>query len=252
MNVLLVTGGSRGLGADIARQAARRGWHVGVNYTSNEESAQEVAADVRRQGVKATIIQADVSVPGEVEDMFNRTQQDLGPITGLVNSAGVATGIGPIEDLDIDATRRMLDINVYGLFLCCRCAVKLMSKRHGGHGGVIVNISSAAARTASPGAFVDYAAAKAAVDTLTIGLAREQGPQGIRVFGVRPGVINTDMVAAGAELSPAWLDGVVAGTPLGRIGEVSDVSSAVLWMLSEEASHSTGTIVDISGGRATQ
>jgi NAD(P)-dependent dehydrogenase (short-subunit alcohol dehydrogenase family) len=184
MNVLLVTGGSRGIGANIARRAAERGWHVCVNYTSNEDRAQEVASDVRSQGVKAAVVQADVSVPGEVEAMFDRTEQELGPITGLVNNAGVATGIGPIEELDIDATRRMLDVNVFGLFVCCRCAVKRMPKRYGGQGGVIVNISSSATRSASPGRFVDYAAGKAAVDTLTIGLAKEQGPHGIRAFSV--------------------------------------------------------------------
>ena len=252
MSVLLVTGGSRGIGADIARLASERGWHVGVNYTADEESAESVAADVRSHGVQASVIRADVSKPDEVEALFSRTEEQLGSITGLVNSAGVATGIGPIDELDIDETRRMLEINVFGLFVCCRCAVKRMAKRHGGRGGAIVNISSAAARSASPGAFVDYAASKAAVDTLTIGLAKEQGPQGIRVYGVRPGVINTDMVEAAAARSPAWLEGIIASTPIGQIGEVRDVSSAVLWLLSEEARHSTGTIIDISGGRGTQ
>ncbi len=252
MSVLLVTGGSRGLGAGVARLAAERGWHVGINYAADEESAQDVAAEVRRQGMKACVVKADVSNPDEVEVMFGRTEEELGPITGVVNSAGISTGIGPIEELDIDATRRMLDINVFGLFLCCRSAVKRMAKRHGGQGGAIVNISSASARTASPGSFVDYAAGKSAVDTLTIGLAKEQGPQGIRVYGVRPGVINTDMVAVAAKQSPAWLEAVVAGTPNGLIGEVCDVSGAVLWLLSQEARHSSGTIIDISGGRATQ
>ena len=251
MNVLLVTGGSRGIGANIARRAAERGWHVCVNYTSNEDRAQEVASDVRSQGVKAAVVQADVSVPGEVEAMFDRTEQELGPITGLVNNAGVATTVrGPIEELDIDSTRRMLDVNVFGVFVCCRCAVKRMSKRYGGQGGVIVNISSSAARSASPGRWVDYAAGKAAVDTLTIGLAKEPGPHGIRVFGVRPGFIKTDMAATGA--NPSLLERAIAGTPLGRIGEVDDVSNAVIWMLSEEARHSTGTIIDVSGGRWTQ
>jgi NAD(P)-dependent dehydrogenase (short-subunit alcohol dehydrogenase family) len=252
MSVLLVTGGSRGIGADVARLASERGWDVGINYTAAEASARQVATEVRGQGRKAAVIQADVSAPDEVEAMFRRTEEELGPITGLVNSAGLATGIGAIEDLDIEETRRMLEVNVFGLYVCCRCAVRRMAKRHGGGGGTIVNISSASARSASPGAFVDYAASKAAVDTLTLGLAKEQGAQGIHVYGVRPGVINTDMVAAAAEINPAWLENVVATTPLGRIGEVRDVSSAVLWLLSDEAHHSTGTILDISGGRITQ
>ncbi|MBT4487660.1 MAG: SDR family oxidoreductase [Rhodospirillaceae bacterium] len=252
MSVLLVTGGSRGIGADVARLASERGWHVGINYTADEDSAQNVASDVRDQGMKATVVRADISKPDDVEKLFSRTAEELGQITGVVNSAGIATGIGPIEELDIEATHRMLEINVFGLFLCCRAAVQRMAKRHGGQGGAIVNISSAASRSYSPGSFVDYAAGKAAVDTLTIGLAKEQAPQGICVFGVRPGVINTDMVKAGAELSPEWLKTVVASTPNGRIGEVRDVSGAVLWLLSEEARHSTGSIIDISGGRATQ
>ncbi len=252
MGVLLVTGGSRGIGAGVAQLAAEKGWHVGINYTSNEESAEEVAADVRGHGMKACVVKADVANPDDVEALFSQTERELGPITGLVNSAGVATGIGPIEDLDIEQTHRMLDINVFGLFVCCRSAVKRMARRHGGKGGTIVNISSAAARSYAPGAFVDYAAGKAAVDCLTIGLAKEQAPEGISVFGVRPGIINTDMVKEAAKINPAWLEGVLAGTPNGRVGEVEDVSSAVLWLLSADAQHSTGSIIDISGGRCTQ
>ena len=252
MGVLLVTGGSRGIGAGVARSAAENGWHIGINSPSNKESAEDVAAYVRSQGVKACVVKADVSNPDNVEAMFSRTEEELGPITGLVNSAGISSGIGPIEDHDLEQTHHMLEINVFGLYACCRSAVQRMAKRHGGQGGTIVNISSAAARTHAPGSFVDYAAGKAAVDSLTIGLAQEQAPQGIFVYGVRPGVINTDMVKEAAKISPAWLEGILAGTPNGRIGEVEDVSSAVLWLLSEDAHHSTGSIIDISGGRATQ
>lgn len=252
MSVLLVTGGSRGIGADIARLASGKGWHVGINCLADEESAQNVAANVRSNGVKASVTKADISVPEEVETLFRRTEEDLGPITGLVNSAGIATGIGSIDALDIDATGRMFEVNVFGLFVCCRCAVRRMAKRHGGEGGTIVNVSSAAAKSAAPGAFIDYAAGKAAVDTITTGLAKEQGPQGIRVYGVRPGLINTDLVSAKAATNPSWLEGHIASTPLGRIGEVRDVSNAVLWLLSDEAKHATGTIIDISGGRITQ
>ncbi|MBT6429569.1 MAG: SDR family NAD(P)-dependent oxidoreductase, partial [Rhodospirillaceae bacterium] len=155
MSVLLVTGGSRGIGADVARLASERGWHVGINYTADEDSAQNVASDVRDQGMKATVVRADISKPDDVEKLFSRTAEELGQITGVVNSAGIATGIGPIEELDIEATHRMLEINVFGLFLCCRAAVQRMAKRHGGQGGAIVNISSAASRSYSPGSFVD-------------------------------------------------------------------------------------------------
>lgn len=252
MSVLLVTGASRGIGAGIARLAAERGWHVGINFAVDEASAQDVAAYVREQGVKACVVQADVSKPDEVEAMFSATEKALGPIAGLVNSAGIATGVGRIESLDVAETRKMLDVNVFGLYLCCRCAVKRMAKRHGGTGGTIVNISSAAARTGAPGAFVDYAGAKGAVDTMTVGLAKEQADQGIHVYAVRPGLINTELVRAAAEKNPAWVDGIIAAVPMGRIGEIREVSNAVLWLLSQEAHYATGTIIDISGGRVTQ
>ena len=252
MNVLLVTGGSRGIGADIARLASERGWSVGINYASNAASAEEVLADVRGNGVKGCAVRADVSNPDNVAAMFEEVERDLGPISGLVNSAGIATGMGKIETLDFEKTRRMLEINVLGLFLCCQHAVRRMARCHGGKGGAIVNISSSAARAGSPGRFVDYAAAKAAVDTLTIGLAKEQGPEGIRVNAVRPGIINTEMAAEQAAKNPTWLERAIADTPLGRIGELRDVSTAVLWLLSSEAQHTTGTIMDISGGRWTQ
>lgn len=252
LSVLLVTGGSRGIGADIARLASERGWNVGINYLSNETSAEEVLTDVRSNGVNAVAARADVSNPGDVTALFETVENNLGPITGLVNSAGILTGMGKIETLDIEKTRRMLEINVFGLFLCCQHAVRKMARCYGGQGGAIVNISSSAARSGSPGSFVDYAAAKAAVDTLTIGLAKEQGQEGIRVNAVRPGIINTEMAVELAAKSPAWLERTIAGTPLGRIGEMRDVSTAVLWLLSGEARHTTGTIMDISGGRHTQ
>lgn len=252
MSVLLVTGGSRGIGADIARLASERGWDVGVNYVSNEGSAQAVLKDVRNNGRQGIAVRADVSNPDDVAALFESVEASLGPITALVNSAGLATGMGKIEDLDFAKTRRMFDVNVLGLFLCCQHAVRRMARCHGGSGGAIVNISSSAAMSGAPGRFLDYAAAKAAVDRLTTSLAKEQGSEGIRVNGVRPGVINTEMTAEVAAKDPKWLARAVADTPLGRIGDMRDVSGAVLWLLSDEARHTTGTIMDISGGRWTQ
>lgn len=252
MSVLLVTGGSRGIGADIARLASERGWHVGVNYVSDEASAQAVVKDIRNNGRQGIAVRADVADPAGVAALFESVESSLGPLTALVNSAGIATGMGKIETLDFARTRRMFEVNVLGLYLCCQHAVRRMARCHGGSGGAIVNISSAASRSGAPGRFLDYAAAKAAVDRLTTSLAVEQGPEGIRVNGVRPGIINTDMVVEQAAKDPTWLPRTIAGTPLGRIGEMRDVSTAVLWLLSDEARHTTGTIMDISGGRSTQ
>ena len=251
MSVVLVTGAGRGIGADVARLAAERGWSVAINYAAKHETANALRDELLGTGADVIAIQADVADPDSVESMFDQVEEELGPVTGLVNNAGVGSGIGPIETLDIENTRRMLDVNVFGLLVCCRCAVKRMSTFHGGVGGSIVNISSAAARTGGPGTYVAYAAGKGAVDTLTIGLAKEQGAAGIRVNAVRPGVINTDMIAAGVEMNPDWLKGVTAATPLGRIGKVRDVSAAVVWLLSEEASFTSGAIIDVSGGRVT-
>ena len=198
------------------------------------------------------MVRADVSNPDDVKALLSQTEEELGPITDLVNSAALATGIGPIEDLDIEQTRRMLEINVFGLFICCHCAMRRMARRRGGQGGTIINVSSAAAKKHAPGSFVNYAAGKEAVDSLTQGLAQEQGPEGISVFGVRPGIINTDMVKEAAKINPAWLETVLAGTPNGRVGKVEDVANAVLWLLSVDARHPTGSTIDISGGRATQ
>ncbi len=252
MGVLLVTGSGRGIGADIARLASDRGWDIGVNDIAIDDNAESVLEDVRSNGARAIAVRADVSVPDEVETLFQTVEQELGPITGLVNNAGISTGIGKIEELDIDETRRMFEINLFGLFVCCRSAVRRMAKCHGGQGGAIVNISSSSARTAAPGNFVDYAAGKGAIDTLTIGLAKEQGPEGIRVNAVRPGVTNTEMGAELAAKDPDWLERLMRSTPLGRMAEMRDVSAAVLWLLSDEARHVTGAIIDVSGGSATQ
>lgn len=252
MGVMLVKGGSRGHGADIARLAAERGWDVAINYASDSARADAVLEDVKRHGVRGVAVRADISEPAEVDRLFGIVSGTLGPITGLVNNAGISTGVGKIETLDVEQTRRMLAVNVFGLFLCCQRAVKQMARCHGGQGGGIVNISSTAARSASPGYFVDYGAGKAAVDTLTMGLAKEQGAEGIRVNAVRPGFVKTEMMAELVARKPAMLQIAIANTPLGRVAEMRDVSHAVLWLLSEEARHITGAIIDISGGRQTQ
>jgi NAD(P)-dependent dehydrogenase (short-subunit alcohol dehydrogenase family) len=252
MGTLLVTGGSRGLGADIARRAAERGWDVAINFAGAREHADRVISDIAGLGRRCLAIKADVSDPAQVDSLFNSVERELGPVYALVNSAGILTGVGRIETLDVERTKRMFEINVYGVFLCCRRAVKSMAKRHGGAGGVIVNISSSAARSAAPSNFVDYAAGKAAIDALTIGLAKEQGSEGIRVNAVRPGLVNTGLGAEFQAKQPTILQDAIAATPLGRIAVPRDVSSAVLWLLSDEAEFISGTIIDISGGRTTQ
>jgi len=196
-------------------------------------------------------VQADVSVPQDVKSLFEKVDVELGPVTGLVNNAGVMGSGGTVDELDAERTRRMFEVNTLGPFLCCQAAVKRMAKRHGGKGGAIVNISSAAAKHGGPGSYVDYAASKAAVDTLTNGLAREQAAEGIRVNCVRPGAILTEISKRWMTDHPGWLDSVIARTPLGRPGEVRDIATAALWLLSDEANYVTGAILDVSGGWVT-
>ena len=183
--------------------------------------------------------------------MFEKVDAQLGPVTGLVNNAGCMGSGGPVDELDAERTRRMFEVNTLGPFLCCRAALKRMANRHGGDGGAIVNISSAAAKHGGPGSYVDYAASKAAVDTLTTGLAREQASEGIRVNCIRPGAITTEMNERWMKEHPEWLDSVIARTPLGRAGEVRDIANATLWLLSDEAKYVTGAILDVSGGWVT-
>ena len=251
MGVLVVTGSSRGIGAEICRLGAERGWAVCVNYASSADEAQGVVAEIENAGGRALAVRADVSVPHDVEALFERVDAELGPVTGLVNNAGAMGSGGPVDELDPERTRRMFEINTLGPFLCCQAAVKRMAKRHGGQGGAIVNISSAAAKHGGPGSYVDYAASKAAVDTLTNGLAREQAAQGIRVNCIRPGAILTEISERWMVDHPDWLDSVIARTPLGRAGEVRDIATAALWLLSDEANYVTGAILDVSGGWVT-
>ena len=248
MNVLVVTGSSRGIGAEICRLGAKRGWAVCVNYASSAEEAHGVVEKIEAAGGQAIAVRADVSVPQDVETLFQRVDEELGPVTGLINNAGVMGSGGPVDELDAERTRRMFEVNTLGPFLCCQAAVKRMAKRHGGQGGAIVNISSAAAKHGGPGSYVDYAASKAAVDTLTNGLAREQAAEGIRVNCIRPGVILTEISVRWMDDHPDWLPSVIARTPLGRAGEVRDIATAALWLLSDEANYVTGAILDVSGG----
>jgi len=251
MGVLVVTGGGRGIGAEICRLGAERGWAVCVNYDRNAAAAEEVAAGITRRGGKAIAMQADVASPEQVAAMFAQVDRELGPVAGLVNNAGIMGSRGRVEELDAEATLRMFAVNVLGAFLCCQAAIMRMAKRHGGNGGGIVNISSASSRHGGAGGYVDFAASKGALDVLTNGLAREQAKDGIRVNCVRPGLIMTEGNAQWEKDHPGWLEVQLESTPLGRAGELRDAATATLWLLSDEAQFVTGAILDVSGGRAT-
>lgn len=246
--VVIVTGGSRGIGAATCRLAAERGYAVCVNYVRNGEAADAVAADCRRvAGGKAIVAQADVAVEADVVRLFETVDRELGRVTALVNNAGVLERQMRVEEMDAGRIARVLAVNVIGTFLCCREAVRRMSAKHGGEGGAIVNVSSVAARVGSPGEYVDYAAAKGAVDSLTLGLSKEVAEEGIRVNAVRPGFIYTDIHASGGE--PDRVDRVKAFVPMKRGGRPEEVAAAILWLLSDEASYATGTFIDLAGGR---
>ncbi len=247
MTVALVSGASRGIGRATALLLARQGYAVGVNYVQDEAAAQQVVAQIREQGGKAQALRADIAKEAEVVAMFAELDATLGPIGALVNNAGILFQQASIEQLTAERINKVLTTNVTGYFLCCREAVKRMALRHGGQGGAIVNVSSAAARLGSPGEYVDYAASKGAVDTLTTGLALEVASQGIRVNGVRPGFIYTEMHASGGE--PARVDRVKTALPMQRGGQPEEVAQAIAWLLSDAASYVTGSFIDAAGGR---
>ncbi|WP_399681210.1 SDR family oxidoreductase [Xenophilus sp.] len=245
--VLLITGGSRGIGAATALMAARQGFAVAVNYASHSLAADEVVRRIRAEGGSAITVQADVGNEAQVEAMFRKVDAKLGRLTALVNNAGVVDATARVDEMDAKRLERMLRINVIGSFLCAREAVRRMSTRHGGAGGAIVNLSSAAARLGSPGQYVDYAASKGAIDTFTVGLAKEVADQGIRVNAVRPGLIDTEIHASGGMPTRAF---DLAGTvPMQRTGTADEVAAAICWLLSAEASYTTGTLLDVGGGR---
>lgn len=245
--VLLVTGGSRGIGAAVARQAAAAGWDVAVNYARDAAAAEAVAAAVRAAGRRALTVAADVSDEAQVLAMFARVDAGLGRLSGLVNNAGVVDVAARIDEMSVARWQRMFGINVIGSLLCAREAVRRMSTRHGGSGGAIVNLSSAAARLGSPGQYVDYAAAKGAIDTFTLGLAREVAAEGVRVNAVRPGIIDTDIHASGGQ--PERVRQLAPQVPMQRAGSADEVAAAIVWLLSDAASYTTGAVLDSTGGR---
>ena len=248
MKVLVVTGSSRGIGAEICRRAASEGSKVCINYSRSGDEADAVVAQIREQGGIAIAVEADVSKENEIIAMFERVDLELGPVTGLVNNAGINGGGTRVDEIDADISRQLFEVNILGPFLCAKHAIKRMARRHGGEGGVIVNVSSAASRHGGPFTYVDYAASKAAIDTFTIGLAKEQADQGIRVNCLRPGLTMTEITTDYAEQHPQWLDWVLPQIPMGRAAEVSEVADAAMFLLSQSSSYATGAILDICGG----
>jgi NAD(P)-dependent dehydrogenase (short-subunit alcohol dehydrogenase family) len=246
-NILLITGGSRGIGAATARLAAQRGYTICFTYLHNQAAAEAIAADLTRSGTQALAIAADVRVEGEVIRLFEQIDAQLGPVAALVNNAGILEQQMRVDQMDAARLQRIFTTNIVGPFLCAREAVRRMSTHYGGAGGAIVNVSSGAALLGAPGEYVDYAASKGAIDTFTIGLAKEVALEGIRVNAVRPGVIYTDIHASGGE--PHRVDRVKAAVPMQRGGQAEEVAHAILWLLSDEASYVTGACLDVAGGR---
>jgi NAD(P)-dependent dehydrogenase (short-subunit alcohol dehydrogenase family) len=245
--VLLVTGGSRGIGAATALLAVEHGWSVAVNYARQAQAAHEVVAHILASGGQAMAVQADVAIEDQVVAMFEQVDAQLGRLSGLVNSAGVVDVTARLDEMSADRLRRMFDINVIGSMVCAREAVRRMSTRHGGVGGAIVNVSSAASRLGSAGQYVDYAASKGAIDALTIGLAKEVAAEGIRVNAVRPGLIDTEIHASGG--LPTRVSDLQHLVPAQRGGTAQEVAQGIVWLLSDQASYTTMSFLDISGGR---
>jgi NAD(P)-dependent dehydrogenase (short-subunit alcohol dehydrogenase family) len=245
--VMIVTGGSRGIGAATSVLAAQRGYAVCVNYLSNRAAADGIVATIEKAGGKAVAVGADVASEADVVRLFETVDRTLGRVDALVNNAAILDLQTRLENLDAARLNRIFTSNITGAFLCAREAVRRMSTKHGGTGGAIVNISSGASRLGSPGEYIDYAASKGAIDTMTIGLAKEVATEGIRVNAVRPGFIYTDMHASGGE--PNRVDRVKEFVPMKRGGQPIEVAHAILWLLSDEASYATGTFIDLTGGR---
>ena len=245
--IALVTGGSRGIGAATALLAAQAGYAVAVNYHANSLAADEVVRSIRSGGGNAITVQADVAHEDQVLAMFAKVDAKLGPITALVNSAGVVDVASRVDGMSVARLKRMFDTNVIGSMVCAREAVLRMSTANGGTGGVIVNLSSMAATLGSPGQYVDYAASKGAIDTFTLGLAREVAQEGIRVNAVRPGVIDTEIHASGGQ--PDRATQLASSIPMRRAGRADEVAQAILWLMSDAASYTTGALIDVAGGR---
>jgi len=245
--IMIVTGASKGIGAATAKLAGARGWTVCVNYRSNETSARQVADEITNGGGQAFIVRADVAREEEVLRLFETVDRDHGRPDALVNNAGILERQCRLDEMSADRLERVFTTNIFGAFLCAREAVRRMSTAHGGNGGVIVNVSSAAARIGSPFEYIDYAASKGALDTLTLGLSNEVAAEGMRVNAVRPGLIYTDIHVAGGE--PGRVDRLAGTVPMQRGGTAEEVAHAILWLASEEAAYCTGTLLDVAGGR---
>ncbi len=245
--VALITGGSRGIGAATARLAAQKGFAVAVNYTRNSLAADEVVRQIRAGGGTAMAVQADVAVETQVVAMFEKIDAKLGPVNSLVNNAGVVDLACRVDGMGVERLQRMFNTNIVGAFVCAREAIKRMSTRYGGTGGSIVNVSSVAARLGAPGQYVDYAASKAALDTMTIGLAKEVAQEGIRVNAVRPGIIDTDIHASGGQ--PERAQALAHQIPMQRPGTAQEVAQTIVWLMGAECGYTTGALLDVSGGR---
>jgi NAD(P)-dependent dehydrogenase (short-subunit alcohol dehydrogenase family) len=245
--VLLVTGGGRGIGAATVRLAAERGYDVCVNYRTNAGAATRTVEDARRAGARATAVQANIAVESEVVRMFEACDAELGRVSALVNNAAILETQTRLDAIDGARLARVFGTNVFGAFFCSREAVRRMSTRHGGAGGAIVNVSSGASRMGSPGEYIDYAATKGALDTLTLGLAREVATEGIRVNAVLAGHIHTELHASGG--APNRVERVKSQVPMGRGGRPEEVAQAILWLLSDDASYTTGALLDVAGGK---
>jgi NAD(P)-dependent dehydrogenase (short-subunit alcohol dehydrogenase family) len=245
--IVLITGGSRGIGAATSLLAAQRGYAVAVNYATNSLAADEVVRAIRADGGTAITVQADVGVEAQVLAMFDKVDAKLGRLTAFVNNAGVVDVASRVDAMSVARLQRMFNTNILGSFVCAREAVKRMSTRYGGAGGSIVNVSSAAARVGSPGQYVDYAASKGAIDTFTLGLAKEVALEGIRVNAVRPGIIDTDIHASGGQ--PDRAQKVAPQVPMQRPGTALEVAQAIVWLMGHDASYTTGTLLDVAGGR---
>lgn len=245
--VIVITGASRGIGAATARLAALQGYRVCINYHADDEAAERVLAEVRELGAEAIAVRADVSVEDEVIQLFHRVDSELGRVTALVNNAGTIGHTSRLEDMSEFRLLKLMKTNVVGPMLCAKHALQRMSTRHGGLGGSIVNVSSVAARLGSPNEYVDYAASKGALDTFTVGLAKEVASDSVRVNAVRPGYIHTDFHALSGD--PDRVSTLEASLPMGRGGRAEEVAEAIIWLLSDKASYSTGSFIELGGGR---
>jgi NAD(P)-dependent dehydrogenase (short-subunit alcohol dehydrogenase family) len=244
---VLITGASRGIGAACARACAAAGWAVAVHHARSPAAAQAVVAELKALGVPAAAYAADIAEPAEVRRLFDGLDAELPPLAGLVNNAGIVAPTSRVEDITPERLQRLFAVNVHGSFYCAQQAIRRMARRHGGSGGAIVNLGSVASRLGSPGEYVDYAATKGAIDSFTVGLARELAEDGIRVNAVRPGIIDTEIHASGGRPDRAWA--LAPSVPLRRPGTADEVASAVVWLLSEGAGYTTGALLDVSGGR---